>query len=95
MGTLCIREPLDIVTKDQILPNVHYIPLIDNYILQNIYNNQEYINICNYLKEKILSISEAEKSYILHNSYEWFNNNVTIDKQINFLYSSIIQAGVI
>ena len=92
---MCIREPLNILTKDQILPNIHYLPLINDEILKNIFDIEQYNKISNDLREKILSIKNSEKKFILDNAREWFYNNAVSSKQINFIYESLVKNEVI
>lgn len=92
---LCIREPLNILTKDQILPNVHYLPLINNEVLKNIFDIEKYNKTSNDLREQILSIKNSEKKFILDNAREWFDNNAVSSKQINFIYESLVKNEVI
>lgn len=95
MGILSLREKLETLTRNPILPNVHYINFFDEEIKTLLYD----INSTKILKEKIEdkfnSLITEDYSDIIENSKKWYENNCKIDKQINTLKSLLIESETI
>lgn len=83
--TLCLREPLNILTYDPIISDVHYKTILDHNTVIDIINNSHDSNIYQNIINKISNISIEEYEYITQNAYNWFINNAIPDKQISFL----------
>ena len=95
LGTLCLREPMNIQTKDQLLPDKHYKLVLDDFITQNIENPDKSNQVIEKLLHNINNISIEEEKYILHNAREWFINNVNPDKQISFIRQCLLENDII
>lgn len=95
LGVLCLREPMDILTKDIILPDKHYKVVVDDFIKSNIYYPNKTTDIIEQLLNNIQSITAEEEKYILHNARDWFLNNSKPNKQIQFLTQSLIENNII
>ena len=95
LGTLCLREPMDIKTKDQLLPDKHYKLVLDDFIMQNIYDPDKSDQIIENLLHNINNISIEEEKYILNNAREWFVNNANPDKQISFIRQCLLENNII
>lgn len=94
-GTLCIREPMNLITKDKLQEDVHYKTILDNFVRNNIYYPEKKEEIAKYIIDKINNISEEEEKYILNNANKWFENNALPDKQIEFLHNCLIENNII
>lgn len=95
LRTLNLREPLDIITHDQLKPDVHYKILIDSDIQSKIYEESQFEYIKEKIKNKIIEIDNSgECEYILNESEKWFNNNCLPEKQIDLLKQFIKQSEI-
>lgn len=95
LRTLNLREPLDIITHDQLKPDVHYKILIDEDIQSKIYEEKHFDYIREKLKNKIIEIDNSgESEYILNESENWFNNNCLPEKQIYLLTQFIKESDL-
>lgn len=95
MGVLCIREPMTLMTKDNLREDFHYKTILDSYVTSNIYYQEKQKELANYIIDKINSISKEEELFILHNARTWYQNNALPHKQVEFLEQCVIQNGVL
>ena len=86
---------MDIKTKDQLLPDKHYKLVLDDFIMQNIYDPDKSDQIIENLLHNINNISIEEEKYILNNAREWFVNNANPDKQISFIRQCLLENNII
>ena len=93
--TLCLREPLNIITNDPISPDIHYKSIIDNNLYINIINLNNCNSVIDTVLDKISCISEEESSFIINNAYLWYINNATLNKQIQFLINILVQENIL
>ena len=85
LGILCLREPLNIITKDPLINGVHYITLLDDDIRSKIYIESEYGYINEKITNKINDIINNDYSDIINNSRKWYENNCLPINQIKTL----------
>jgi hypothetical protein len=85
LGILCLREPLNIITKDPLINGVHYITLLDDDIRSKIYIESEYDYINEKITNKINDIINNDYSDIINNSRKWYENNCLPINQIKTL----------
>jgi len=95
LRTLNIREPLNIITYDQLKEDQHYKVIIDSDIQSKIYDESKF----DYINEKINNkISEIDRSgeldYILNNSEKWFDENCLPEKQTKLLCKFINESEI-
>lgn len=95
MGTLCIREPMNLIVKDGLKEDVHYKVILDDFVRNNIYYPERGKEIATYIIDKINSISAEEERYILNNARRWYEDNALPDKQIEFLHKCLVECDVI
>ena len=95
MNILCLREPMDIFTKDQLTENTHYKIVLDDYIRENLYNEEKKTTVVEKILHNISLISEEEEKFILHNANQWFINNVYPENQISFLEECVLKNEII
>jgi hypothetical protein len=96
MGVLNLREKLDILTKEPILENVHYLNFFDVDLHNLIYNpdNKKLVN--DFLDNRLdVIIKEGLYTEIVNNSLEWFNRNCTLISQLQTLYSFLEESQTI
>jgi|688.fasta_scaffold220319_2 hypothetical protein len=89
MGILSLREKLDVMTCEPIIPDINYIELIDDDIKSKI-SNQDYEKyIIDKLENNLSEIfSDKEKiNYIINNSRKWYEKNCLPENQINLMLS--------
>lgn len=96
LGVLCLREPLNVMTKDPIINNVHYITLLDDDIRSKLRFESEY----KYINEKITSIinniiNNNDYYDIINNSRKWYENNCLPINQIKILESFLKDCEII
>lgn len=95
LRTINLREPLDIITHDQLKQDVHYKTIIDADIKSKIYDESQFEYIIKKIKNKIIDIdASGETEYILNESEKWFNNNCVPDTQINLLKEFIKESNI-
>jgi hypothetical protein len=89
MGLLSLREKLDVLTYDPIIPDIHYIELIDDDIKSKISNPLHESYIIDKLENNLLEIfSDKEKiKFIINNSRNWYEKNCLPENQINIMFS--------
>lgn len=81
MGSVLFREKLDIVMNNQLVPNIHYIDLIDDETYEII--NENTLEGLNFLENKVKKIfQDFDLEKIAQNGREWYEENVFIDNQI-------------
>ena len=95
LGSLCLRESMDIKTKDQLSPDKHYKMVLDDFITHNIYYPDKSEQIIERLLHNINNISIEEEKYIIHNAREWFINNIKPDNQVAFLKHCLLENNII
>lgn len=95
MGTLCVREPMTLITKDSLKQDIHYKLILDDFVRNNIYYPEKQKELADYIIDKINSITIEEEKYILHNASTWYENNVLPNTQIDFLHDCLIRYGVL
>lgn len=95
LGVLCIREPMSLITKDNLQSDVHYKTILDHFVTSNIFYPEKQHEITEYIIDKLNSISTEETSYILDNARRWYENNALPDKQIDFLHQCLIENDVL
>jgi hypothetical protein len=89
MGILNLREELDVLTHERLLPNVHYKCIFDNFVKENINRPEMYRDLNEYIIDNINKISVEEERYIIQNARKWFLNNALPKNQISFLYECV------
>lgn len=95
LGVLNLREPLNILIKDQLLPNIHYKIILDDFIRNNIYYPEKTNEIIQKIISNIEDISDTEYEFITHNARQWFVKNVSPDEQISFLKQCLIENNIL
>lgn len=95
LGSLCLRESMEIKTKDQLLPDKHYKVVLDDFITQNIYDPDKSAEVIERLLHNINNISTEEEEYIVHNARSWFINNAKPDTQVMFLKQCLLEINLI
>lgn len=95
IGALCIREPMNIITKDSLKPDMHYKVILDDFIRNNIYYPEKHKELADHIINQINNISLEEEQYILYNARTWYENNALPQKQIEFLHQCLVEHGVL
>lgn len=95
LGVLNVREPLEILTKDQLYPDIHYKIVLDDFIRNNIYYPEKTNEIIEKFLFNINQISNSEYDFIIHNARQWFINNIDPHMQISFLKQCLIENNII
>jgi hypothetical protein len=89
MGILNLRETLDILTYEPLIPDLHYVNFID-YDIQTKIHNQNYEQyIINKLEEKMELIFQNENQInnMIGESRGWFERNCIPNNQVEILFS--------
>jgi hypothetical protein len=94
LGVLCLREPLQIMTRSPLLPNVHYLEFIDNDIKSILYDVDKSKTISKKLEIKLGEIIKSDYSDILINSRKWYEDNCLPENQIKILYTFLLECGI-
>ena len=89
MGILNLRETLDILTYERLIPDVHYVNFIDSDIQTKINNHNYEEYIINKLEEKMELIFQNENHFknMISESRGWFERNCLPENQVNILFS--------
>lgn len=95
LGTLNLREPLDILIHNQIKENIHYKVVLDDFIRSNIYYPEKTNEIAEKIIDNINSISASEYEFITNNARRWFVDNISQESQISFLKQCLIENNIL
>ena len=96
LGVLCLREPLNVITHDPLINDVHYITLLDDDIRSKLYDQNEHKYIIDKVTDKINNIIQDNNYYdIINNARLWYEENCLPKSQINKLESFLIESNII
>jgi hypothetical protein len=95
LGVLCLREPLEIMTRTPLLPNVHYIEFIGEDIKSILYDLDKSKTISKKLETKLNEIITNDYSEILVNARKWYEENCLPENQIKMLYTFLVECDII
>lgn len=88
MGTLLLRDELNITCSDPIIEGVHYLKIIDNEIKNLIHNSDNHQEVLSRIEKNVLNaLMSNDISQIIKNSREWFERNCLPENQINLMMS--------
>jgi hypothetical protein len=95
MGIVNLREPLNILTNNPLIADIHYINFIDNTLNNFLYsdNIKEFNNIINDKLNDIIKNKQYQE--VINNSKKWYNENCMLDSQLKMLYSFIEKSEII
>jgi len=89
LNILNLRETFQSKTHNPVIKDVHYIELIDNKLLLDMFNRPE--NAILTINEKVEELEQffnsENYSNMLNESNNWFNNNVLPENQFKIIYS--------
>lgn len=95
LGTLNLREPLDILTHNQIQKDIHYKVILDEFIRNNIYYPEKTNEVIEKILFNINQVSSNEYDFIVNNARQWFIENVSPDRQISFLKQCLVENNIL
>jgi hypothetical protein len=95
LGVLCLREPLQIMTRSPLLPNVHYLEFIGGDMKTILYDIDKSKTISKKLETKLEEIIKSDYSDILINARKWYEENCLPENQIKLLYTFLLECGII
>jgi hypothetical protein len=95
LGVLCLREPLQIITRTPLLPNVHYVEFIGDDIKSILYDLDKSKTISKKLETKLEEIIKSDYSDILINARAWYEENCLPENQVKLLYTFLVECGII
>jgi hypothetical protein len=88
MGTLLLRDELNIVCSDPIIEGVHYIKIIDQEIKNLINNNDNHPLVLSKIEKNVLNaLMSYDINQIIKNAKEWFDRNCLPENQIELMLS--------
>ena len=95
LGVLCLREPLQIITRTPLLPNVHYVEFIGDDIKSILYDLDKSKTISKKLETKLEGIIKSDYSDILMNARKWYEENCLPENQVKLLYTFLVECSII
>ena len=88
MGTLLLRDELNVVCSDPLIEGVHYLKIIDQDIKNLIHNNDNHPQVLSKIEKNVLNVLMSNDiPKILNNAREWFERNCLPENQINLMLS--------
>jgi len=88
LGSLLLREKLDVMTYEPIIEGKHYLEFIDDDIKSKINSDTEITYIINKLEKRITDlINKPKTEQIIDESRQWFERNCLPENQIKIIYS--------
>jgi hypothetical protein len=103
LKTLNLRQPLNCLTYEPIVENVHYYNFLDESLTQKIisyhaFNQITKEDICNLVQDKVTEVTDFfyTKHYteMIEESYRWFQRNCTPQAQFNIIFSFLKEFSI-
>jgi len=88
LGCLLFREKLNLITYDSIIPDKHYVELIDDDIKSKIHSPDQIKYIIEKVENKINEVvTSGLDKFIINESMSWYERNCTPENQLEIIYS--------
>jgi hypothetical protein len=96
MGILNLREPLDVLTHEPLIKNVHYISFVDSSLNQLLYDDRNKDDFNKVINEKLHDIIKKDQyKEIIYTSKKWYEKNSKLESQIDIFYSFLQKSEII